>query len=385
MNLSRLFRRFSDQLVEEVAGFAARAVGIVGVFSLALTVMAVRSRTPEDTVQLSAMAQGYGYLLAGRNRNVRVRRGAVVSLAWSRSIGIDVPIVNAPMGGVAGGVLAAAVSRAGGLGMIGMGSAGTADRLAAELEHVSNLQRPFGIGLVDWVAASRPELLGTALAASPTLLCVSFGDTWDWVPRAHDAGVIAATQVSDLSSAQRAVEAGIDVVIARGAEGGGHGEPLVGTLPLLTALLDRVSVPVLAAGGISSARGLAAVLAAGASAAWVGTAFCACPESLLSDKARDVMLRAGDTDTVNTRVFDIAQGYPWPPQLPERVLRNSFSDRWHGDEAALSVDPGAAEELARAIAAEDYSVAPVNAGQGVGQLVEVRSAAEVIEELTTRD
>jgi nitronate monooxygenase len=304
---------------------------------------------------------------------------------WSRSIGIDVPIVNAPMGGVAGGALAAAVSRAGGLGMIGMGSAGTAEKLAVELRHVSNLDRPFGIGLVDWVAASQPDLLTTALAASPALLCVSFGETWDWVSPAHDAGVIAATQVSDLASAERAVAAGIDVVIARGAEGGGHGQPLVGTLPLLTALLDQLTVPVLAGGGIASGRGLSAVLAAGASAAWLGTAFCACTESLLSEKVRAAMLAAGETDTVTTRVFDIALGYPWPAQLPERVLRNSFSDRWGGDEAALSVDPGAAAELAHAIAAEDYSQAPINAGQGVGELVEVRSVADVIAALTTRD
>ncbi|MCX2932627.1 nitronate monooxygenase [Mycobacterium sp. CVI_P3] len=307
----------------------------------------------------------------------------MLSTDWSRAIGIDVPIVNAPMGGVAGGALAAAVSRAGGLGMIGMGSAGTAERLDAELGHVSNLARPFGIGLVEWVAIRQPDLLATALAANPALLCVSFGETGDWVRRAHDAGVVAATQVSDLDSAERAVAAGVDVVIARGAEGGGHGQPLVGTLPLLTALLDRVPVPVLAGGGIGSARGLAAVLAAGASAAWLGTAFCACTESLLSDKARDTMLAAGDTDTVNTRVFDIAQGYPWPPSLPERVLRNSFSDRWDGDEESLSVDSGAAAALARAIAAEDYTQAPINAGQGVGELTAVRSAAEVIGQLNS--
>nr|WP_319434605.1 nitronate monooxygenase [Mycobacterium sp. RTGN5] len=302
---------------------------------------------------------------------------------WSRSIGIDVPIVNAPMGGVAGGALAAAVCRAGGLGMIGMGSAGSADRLTVELRHVSKLDLPFGIGLVDWVVASRPDLLTTALAAAPTLLCISFGETWGWVRRAHDAGVIAATQVSDLASAERAVEAGVDVVIARGAEGGGHGQPLVGVLPLLTALLDAVPVPVLAGGGIGSGRGLAAVLAAGASAGWLGTAFCACTESLLSDKARDAMLAAADTDTVLTRVFDIAQGYPWPPQLPERVLRNSFSDRWDGDEHSLRVDSGAAAELAQAIAAEDYTEAPINAGQGVGSLTTVQSAAEVIDHLSS--
>lgn len=309
----------------------------------------------------------------------------MLTTEWARTIGIDVPIVNAPMGGVAGGSLAAAVSRAGGLGMIGMGSSGTAERLTAELGHMSNLARPFGIGLVDWVAASQPDLLATALAARPTLLCVSFGENWGWVPQAHDVGIIAATQISDLGSAVRAVEAGVDVLIARGAEGGGHGQPLVGTLPLLTAVLDHVSVPVLAGGGISSGRALAAVLAAGASAAWVGTAFCVCPESLLSDKARAVMLAAGETDTLTTRVFDIALGYPWPAQMPERVLRNSFSDRWDGDEAALSVDPSAAAELTQAIAAEDYAVAPINAGQGVGALTAVGSAAEVIEKLTTRE
>jgi nitronate monooxygenase len=307
----------------------------------------------------------------------------VLSTDWSRSIGIEVPIVNAPMGGVAGGALAAAVSRAGALGMIGMGSAATAERLDVELRHVSKLGRPFGIGLVDWVAAQQPELLSTALAACPALLCVSFGDNWAWVPRAHDAGVIAATQVGDLDSGERAVAAGVDVVIARGAEGGGHGQPLIGTLPLLTELLDRLPVPVLAAGGIASGRGLAAVLAAGASGAVLGTAFCACTESLLSDKARAAMLAAGDTDTVTTRVFDIAQGYPWPPPLPERVLRNSFSDRWDGDEDSLSADPGAAAALAQAIAAEDFSNAPLNAGQGVGALAAVRPAADVVSHLSS--
>ena len=117
-------------------------------------------------------------------------------------------------------------------------------------------------------------------------------------------------------------------MIARGAEGGGHGEPTVGTLPLLAAILDHLSVPVLAAGGVSSGRALAAVLAAGASGAWLGTAFCACTETLSSDKARHALLAAEDTDTVITGVFDIAARYPWPATIPERVLRNRFTDHW---------------------------------------------------------
>ena len=205
-----------------------------------------------------------------------------LSTEWSRALGLEAPIVNAPMGGVAGGALAAAVSRAGGLGMIGIGSTGSAFLLDEELRNLSELGRPFGIGLVDWVIADEPALLEVAIAAKPALLSVSFGDDWSWVRRAHDAGIAAATQVGDLQGAKRAVEAGCDVVIARGAEGGGHGEPTVGTLPLLAAILDHLSVPVLAAGGVSSGRALAAVLAAGASGAWLGTAFCACTESLLS-------------------------------------------------------------------------------------------------------
>jgi nitronate monooxygenase len=306
-----------------------------------------------------------------------------LSTDWSRALGLDVPIVNAPMGGVAGGALAAAVSRGGGLGMIGIGSAGSAAQLEAQLRLLSGMRRPFGIGLVDWVISRDPELFTTAVAARPALLAVSFGDTWSWVHEARDAGIATATQVGDLRGAWQAVEAGIDVVIARGSEGGGHGQPRVGTLPLLTAVLDEVPVPVLAAGGISSGRGLAAVLAAGASGAWVGTAFCACTETLSSDEARRILLAAHDTDTVSTRVFDVAQGYPWPEALPERVLRNAFTDRWAGHEAELATDDDARDELAAAIAAHDHRLAPINAGQGVGMLTAIHSAREVIDRMCT--
>ncbi|OBB58167.1 2-nitropropane dioxygenase [Mycobacterium sp. 852013-51886_SCH5428379] len=266
-------------------------------------------------------------------------------------MGLDVPIVNAPMGGAAGGGLAAAVSRAGGLGMVGMGSAATGDLLSAELAPVRDLGLPFGIGLVHWVMTARPELLDIALTARPALLSVSFGDDWNWVRRAQDAGVATVTQVPTVDAARRAVAAGVDVVVARGAEGGGHGEPRMGTLPLLADVLDAVDVPVLAAGGIASPRGLAAVLAAGAAGAWVGTAFAVCPEAVTASDARSALLDAAGTDTTVTREFDLAQGYPWPAYLPERVL----TDR-----------AGAAT--------------PVNAGQAVGQV----SAAEPADALIAR-
>ncbi|OBB02092.1 2-nitropropane dioxygenase [Mycolicibacterium fortuitum] len=268
-----------------------------------------------------------------------------LATTWSRSIGIEVPIVNAPMGGAAGGRLAAAVSAAGGLGMIGMGSSATADQLTAELAQLDG--RIFGIGLVHWVVQDRPDLFEVALAARPALLSVSFGEDWEWVRRAHEAGLTVTTQVATVDAARRAVDAGVDVVVARGAEGGGHGEPTLGTLPLLADVLDAIDVPVLAAGGVSSARAVAAVLAAGAGAAWVGTAFAACSEALTPSPARDALIAADGDATELTTEHDVAAGYRWPPSIPERVLRGS----------------------------------PVNAGQGVGAVRREESAAELVRSL----
>ena len=103
----------------------------------------------------------------------------------------------------------------------------------------------------------------------------------------------------------------------------------------------------------------------------------------MSDRAYRVLLAASDTDTVSTRVFDIAQQYPWPATIPERVLRNEFTNRWHGHEEELTVDRRAHDELAAAIVADDHRLAPINAGQGVAALRVVRPAAEVIGQLCT--
>ncbi len=299
---------------------------------------------------------------------------------WSHGAGLRVPILNAPMGGVAGGRLAAAVTAAGGLGLVGMGSTATAASLAAELTALGTVPR-FGIGLVDWVIRDQPDLLETALAARPTLLSVSFGTDLSWVDRAHAAGILAVTQVYDADTARRAHDAGVDLLVARGAEGGGHGETRLATLPLLDVVLDAVPGPVLAAGGIGSPRSLAAVLAAGAAGAWLGTCLSACPEALTGERARQALLKAAGTDTITTRVFDIGQRLDWPARFPSRVLRNAFTGRWAGHEDALAEDRHAVAELAAGIAAGDQRTAPVDAGQGVGLLIDSRPAAVLIEEM----
>ncbi|MCK2219383.1 nitronate monooxygenase [Actinomadura sp. ATCC 31491] len=150
------------------------------------------------------------------------------------------------------------------------------------------------------------------------------------------------------------------------------------TLPLLQGVLDAVTVPVLAAGGIVTARGLAAVLAAGAEGGWAGTAFLGCAETTLPGPARRRVLDAPETGTAYGRVFDVAQRLAWPPEFGGRALRNAFFDRWHGREEELAGDEGARAELAAARRDGDYDAAYVYAGQGVGLVDRERTAADVV-------
>lgn len=287
------------------------------------------------------------------------------------------PIVCAPMGGVAGGRLATAVSRAGGLGMIGMGSAGSRDALTRELALVPD-GTPIGIGLVDWVMRRSPDLLETALDARPELLAVSFGDELDWIERAHDLGIKTAVQVHDRTSALTAHDAGADLIVARGLEGGGHGRPVQARDELLTEVLGVTDRPVLAAGAIATAHDVAEALNNGAAGVWVGTAFSACTEALSSPGHRRALIAASGGNTTLTSTFDWAGGFTWPTDIPERVIANEFLARWdaRGDRAA------AAQALADAVAADDESLICVNAGLGVGSLTAELSAAEVVASLS---
>jgi nitronate monooxygenase len=288
------------------------------------------------------------------------------------------PIVGAPMAGVAGGRLAAAISAGGGLGMIGIGGAATAEAITAEAAIARAPGRPFGIGLMAWVLEGRPDQFDAAVGAGPALVSVSFGDYAPWVSRLHEAGIAAATQVGDAESARIAAARGVDFVVARGAEAGGHGHDRVATLPLLQAVLDAVDVPVLAAGGIVTPRGLAAVLAAGAAGAWAGTAFLACTEAASSVAARQRVMAASETGTVYTRLFDIALGVPWPPEFGGRALANEFSRLWAGREDELAADERAQAEATAARERGDFDTAVIYAGQGVGLVTGEQSAADVV-------
>src|SRR5579885_770703 len=202
------------------------------------------------------------------------------------------PIIGAPMAGAAGGRLARAVSQAGGLGMIGIGSKTPVEYIAREAALArGDDQERFGIGLMAWALESRPELLDAAIEARPLLISISFGSPAPYVEQVHRQGIHLATQVHSRAEALEAAQAGVDLIVAQGTEAGGH-TGQVSTLPLLQIVLEAVQTPVVAAGGIASPRGVAAALAAGAQGVWVGTCLLAAPESETSEPARARLLQA---------------------------------------------------------------------------------------------
>lgn len=299
-------------------------------------------------------------------------------------LGTTVPIVLAPMGGVAGGALAAAVSRAGGLGMIGVGDAG-ADRLAAELR-VAQGER-VGCGFVTWCLDREPGRLDVALDHQVAAVMLTSGDVRRFAPRVHAAGVPLLCQVSGRDEAAEALGHGAEVLVAQGGEGGGHGTRLRSTLTLVPEICDLVRsrgypVPVLAAGGVADGRGLAAVLALGADGAVVGTRFAATAEAAVSAAAHRRMARARGDDTVTTRVYDDVRGVNWPDGYSSRVLRSRFTDTWHGKgPGGVPVEHlhEATTQFVEGTRRDDPDTVAVTAGEAVGLVDRVESAGTVVQ------
>jgi nitronate monooxygenase len=228
----------------------------------------------------------------------------------------------------------------------------------------------FGIGLVAWVLERRPQLLDIAIAAKPKLISISFGNPAPYVDRVHGAGILIGSQVQSRAWAQTALDGGVDVLVAQGTEAGGHTGSAVGTLPLLQIVLDMTEKPVIAAGGIATGRGLAAVLAAGAAGAWIGTPFLLAREARNSDAARERIRASDETQTIYTRVYDRITGKAWPHEFGGRALRTPFLERWTGREDELLADKSARASF-------DPSE-KIYAGQSVGLLNAVKPAAQIV-------
>ncbi len=295
-------------------------------------------------------------------------------------LGIRVPIVGAGMAGSAGPELAAAVSEAGGLGSIGGATGrGSVDRLRAHLALCRSLtSAPFAVNFIAHALPDPPSALDVCVEAGVPVVTLSFTDPSPYVARLHDAGVTVMHQAQTMRDAERALAAGVDVLIAQGGEAGGH-TGQIGTLafvPQVVAIAGQT--PVLAAGGIATGRGLAAALALGAQGAVLGTALLAAEEVRQPwPLHRERLLAAGADDTVWTAVHDIAIDMAWPDGVQGRTVRTPFNERWHGREDALR--RGRAGAIGEPGPGDDRDPTPAYAGQIVGLVHEVRPAARIVE------
>src|SRR4051812_28430837 len=284
------------------------------------------------------------------------------------------------MAGVSGGELARAVSRAGGLGMIGISGSHSAEFVTEQCAVPAADQDPFGVGLMVWVLETRPDLLEATIAAEPSLVSVSFGDPAPYVGPLHDAGIAVCAQVNTAADVHRALEAGVDVLVAQGTEAGGHTGQR-STLPLLQEVLTLTERPVLAAGGIATGAGMAAALVAGAAGVWIGTPLLSCPEGLNKATAKERIRAASGDETVLTRAFDVAEGAAWPERWPGRALVNDFSREWHGREEELKDAADARQLVVEGRRTGDPANAPLYAGESVGLVTTERSATDVVRDL----
>ncbi|MFQ5773711.1 MAG: NAD(P)H-dependent flavin oxidoreductase [Kiloniellaceae bacterium] len=292
-------------------------------------------------------------------------------------LGIRHPVLLAPMGGASGGALAAAVSEAGGLGLIA-GAYGDPDWLEAEFQRAGS--RRVGVGFITWSLAKRPDLLDLALARRPAAVMLSFGDPAPFAAAVKDAGARLICQIQTRAQAEQAAQAGADVIVAQGGEAGGHGRSR-GTLALVPAVVDAVApLPVVAAGGIADGRGLAAALMLGAVGALLGTRFYAAEECLAHPAAKRRVVTAGGDETVRTTVFDIVRALDWPAYYTGRAIGNDFSRRWHGKEGDLARAAGDERpRYAAAAAAGDFDTAVVFAGECVDLIDAVEPAGRILE------
>jgi len=306
-------------------------------------------------------------------------------------LGIEQPIVQAPMSALP--QLAAAVSNAGALGMLALTWSTPAGDVVRETAALTD--RPFGGNLI--LNTDQHRRLDEALEAGMRIVSLFWGDPTSYVEQVHEANGVVLHTVGSAEEARRAVASGVDVVVAQGWEAGGHVGSQVATLPLVPAVVDAVDpVPVIAAGGIGDARGVAAVFALGAQAAWLGTRFLLAQEMPLHEEYRRRVIGAAETDAQwYADLYEVG----WP-DAPHRALRNSTSEAWEAaGRPPLGSRPGVGEVIAHFASGEeivryepaapmvgttgDIEALSLWAGQSVALARQLQPAADIVAELVS--
>jgi len=293
------------------------------------------------------------------------------------------PVISAPMGFAAGGRLAAAVSAAGGLGLIG-GGYGDEGWLREQFAAAGN--QHVGCGFITWSLKEQPHLLDVALEHKPIVMFLSFGDPEPFAGPIRQAGVPLICQIQTLADARRAIDVGAEILVAQGAEAGGHGEKRA-TFTLVPEVADLISqrapkTLLCAAGGVADGRGLAAALVLGADGVVIGSRFWVSEEALVHPNLQKAAVAAGGDDTLRSQVIDIVRSRNWPARYDLRSLKSGFTDRWAGKEAELRpAVPMEAERYAEAATAGDTRIASAIVGEAVGLIHEVAPAAKILQDL----
>jgi nitronate monooxygenase len=305
----------------------------------------------------------------------------MLSTRLTQRLNIRHPIVSAPMAFAAGGRLAAAVSHAGGLGLIG-GGYGDNGWLENEFKEAGNAS--VGCGFITWSLRKSPSLLSDVLKHAPRAVMLSFGDPRPFVPEIRAAGALAICQCQDIGHVWDAIDAGADIVVAQGTEAGGHGasRALSTLLPEAADLLAREApdMLLLGAGGIADGRGLAAALALGADGVLMGTRLWAASEALVAPRHHEKIIGSDGDGTLRTSLPDIARQLPWPRGFTARIAQNEFTERWRGREDALAQDIATQAPLYRQAFAEgDPEKAAVWFGEAAGLIHDIAPAGEIIE------
>lgn len=304
-------------------------------------------------------------------------------------LGIRYPVCQAGMYSVAYGRLAAAVSNAGGLGVIGSAFMDPED-LRREIRLVrEETDRPYGVDILfaevsggDETASGYTQEVEDHIAVTfeegASVIVSGLGNPGRIVPRAHAAGMKVMALVGTSRQARRVEAAGVDAVIASGHEGGGH-VGRVGTLPLVARVVDSVNIPVLAAGGISDGRGLVAALALGAQGVWMGTRFIATEEARghINYKRKIV-----DIDEDGTTVTRGHSG------KTARIIRNGFTEYWAAHQAEIKPFPYQLREVGEPASVRgriegDTENGVLAAGQGSGTIDSIPPAGEVVRQIMT--
>ena len=302
----------------------------------------------------------------------------------TQRLGIEHPILLAPMNVFTGGKLAAAVSEAGGLGLIG-GGYGDAEWLEREFAAAGDAR--VGCGFITWSMARDPKLLELALSKKPAAMMLSFGEVEPHASRIRALGIPLICQVQGMKYLREAVDAGADVIVAEGNEAGGH-SGLRGVFTLVPEVADYLAkhsprTVLVAAGGIGDGRGLAASLMLGADGVLVGTRFVACRESEAPESYRQAIIDADGDATIKSRSVDVARKRYWPnPDFVIRVLENAFVKKWHGREGemekAIEVE---SRKFRDAFKAGDAENSGVLLGEVSGIIHDAPPAARIIDRM----